>query len=152
MGRGSGAGLCWDPAAAGLLGREQPLFFWDTGVCMRVTFTEEVPSSWSPGPPHQAERLVPECSPHPPAPHPLAPFHWVGGRHAMGLVFCKGGSEQGPLLLARGLHPRAPCWLLRGLGMRGPSPSPGGGEQGVSLPSPPGMGFAPGLFACHSVT
>lgn len=34
----------WDPDAARLLGREHPLLSWDTGVCMPVTFTEEVPS------------------------------------------------------------------------------------------------------------
>lgn len=45
----------WDPDAARLLGREHPPLSWDTGVCMPVTFTEEVPSSGSPGPPHQAE-------------------------------------------------------------------------------------------------
>lgn len=34
----------WDPEAARLLGREHPLLSWDTGVCMPVTFMEEVPS------------------------------------------------------------------------------------------------------------
>lgn len=53
----------WDPDAARLLGREHPLLSWDTGVCMPVTFTEEVPSSGSPGLPHQAEWVVPECFP-----------------------------------------------------------------------------------------
>lgn len=53
----------WDPDAARLLGREHPLLSWDTGVCMPVTFMEEVPSSESPRPPHQAEWVVPECFP-----------------------------------------------------------------------------------------
>lgn len=92
----------WDPDAARLLGRERPLLSWDTGVCMPVTFTEEVPSSWSPGPPHQTEWVVPECFP---PPHPLALINWVRGRHPMRLVFCKGWTEQGLFLCHHSLHP-----------------------------------------------
>lgn len=55
---------CWPlPGTPPLPGREHPLLSWDTGVCMQVTFTEEVPSSRCPGPPHQAEWVVPECFP-----------------------------------------------------------------------------------------
>lgn len=128
MGRGSGAGLCWDPATAGLLGREQPLFFWDTGVCMRVTFTEEVPSSWSPGPPHQAERLVPECFP-PPAPIPWPRFTGWGADTPCGLFFVRGAASKGRSCLAASAALRAPSWLPRGLGTPGPSPGPGDGER-----------------------
>lgn len=151
----------WDPAAAGLSGREHPLLSWDTGVCMRVTFTEEIPSSRSRRPPHQAEWVVPEC--FPPS---LGPTQPGGGQTPhMACFFFKGGErEQGLSLLGRSLHPA--CAVLageQGWGTPapgeapGPSPSPGDGEQGVShgwpgwasTPSPrlPGMGFAPGLFA-----
>uniref|UniRef100_A0A8C0F6Y4 Uncharacterized protein n=1 Tax=Bubo bubo TaxID=30461 RepID=A0A8C0F6Y4_BUBBB len=150
----------WDPAAAGLSGREHPLLSWDTGVCMRVTFTEEVPSSRSLGHPTWQSGLCLSVSPH-----SLAPLDWVGGRHPTRLGFCKWGErEQGLFLLSHSLHPA--CAVLAGeqgwgapaLGkVPGPSPSPGDGEQGVSQgwpgwastpsPHPPGMGFALGLFA-----
>lgn len=99
----------WDPATAGLLGREPPLLSWDTGVCMRVTFTEEVPSSWSPGPPHQAEWVVPEC--FPPS---LGPTRLGAGRTPHTACFFKrgGGREQGLFCLAAASTLHVPCSLV----------------------------------------
>lgn len=149
----------WDPDAARLSEREHPLLSWDTGVCMPVTFTEEVPSSGPPGQPHQAEWDVPECFPLIPWPRST----WVGGRHCEACFFCKGWREPGLFLHHHSLHAAHTVlageqgWGTQALGRHlAPRPAPDG-AQGVSTGGPagpahpplnlPGWGLPQGCFA-----
>lgn len=114
MGHGTGAGLGprW----------EQPLLSWDTRVCMQVTFMEEVPSSRSPGPPHQAEWAVTNC--FPPS---LGPTHWVGAETPHSLFFVRWGESEGCFCLAAASATLyAPCSLVsRAGGHQIPGEAPG---------------------------
>lgn len=138
MGRGTGAGLGphW----------EQPLLSWDTGVCMQVTFTEEVPSSWSPGPPHQAERAVPNC--FPPS---LGPTHWVEADTPHSLFFVRWGESEGCFCsAAASATPYAPCSLVSRAGgtpapeeVPGPSPTSVVESRGWAMGGPAGPAHPP---------